>query len=417
MKETITLDFDNELLKELRVNRSKDKVAEYYTLKEAEQTLAQVINNLKDIDHKKVQENMYPQLWKEMRDEVLHFMDIISIAFEMEVSKSIKEIIDNEDTNPILKPEDRPIQSEEDKEKGLTFIDPIPVPDEILEQQQMRMPDINIMEKFSDRSFEDILNEVLPNINEKFPDIKEDVTEFKEDLLKCEVFNKSIENKTVEVNDLDTIAREVLDYTDNVDFANIIIWEIFEMPDIIKQQIEQYYNTINSIKENTIINSDDKYIFINPEFKRDENEDCSKEDAHKFILEYIDDAFKNVSSTMDSISIDEENQEQFINNTLEDMNTFLINNDTFINSIIDQKIKIEEFDNILTELCNLILANFTDLGNEATDEFIEDNEDIIKASAFNAINLFFPPTIPKTNTEDENEQRNTEVEERKNETE
>ncbi|WP_301214339.1 hypothetical protein [uncultured Clostridium sp.] len=411
MKETITLDFDNELLKKLIENRSNNKVAEYYTLKEAEQTLAQIINNLEGIDHKKVQENMYPQLWKEMRDEVLHFMDTISIAFEMEVSKSIKEIIDNEDVDPILKPEDRPIQSEEDKEKGLTFIDPIPIPQEVLEQQQMRMPDINIMEQFSNKSFEDILDEVLPIINKKFPDIKEDVIEFKEDLLKCEVFNKSIENKTVEVNDLDTIATEVLDYTGNVDFANIIIWEIFEMPDIIRQQIDQYYNAINSIKENTIINSDDEYIFINPDFKRDgEDEDYSKEDTRKFILNYIDDAFKNVSLTMENISIDEENQEQFINNTLEDMNTFLINNDEFINGIINQKIKIVEFDNILTELCNIILANFTDLGNEVTDEFIEDNEDIIKASAFNAINLYFPPTIPKTDT-DENESEGVEVKE------
>lgn len=411
MKETITLDFDNELLKKLIENRSNNKVAEYYTLKEAEQTLAQIINNLEGIDHKKVQENMYPQLWKEMRDEVLHFMDTISIAFEMEVSKSIKEIIDNEDVNPILKPEDRPIQSEEDKEKGLTFIDPIPVPQEVLEQQQMRMPDINIMEQFSDKSFEDILDEVLPIINKKFPDIKEDVIEFKEDLLKCEVFNKSIENKTVEVNDLDTIATEVLDCTGNVDFANIIIWEIFEMPDIIRQQIDQYYNAINSIKENTIINSDDEYIFINPDFKRDdEDEDYNKEDAHRFILHYVDDAFKNVLLTMENISIDEENQEQFINNTLEDMNTFLINNDEFINGIINQKIKIVEFDNILTELCNIILANFTDLGNEVTDEFIEDNEDTIKASAFNAINLYFPPTILKTDT-DENESEDVEVEE------
>lgn len=411
MKETITLDFDNELLKKLIENRSNNKVAEYYTLKEAEQTLAQIINNLEGIDHKKVQENMYPQLWKEMRDEVLHFMDTISIAFEMEVSKSIKEIIDNEDVNPILKPEDRPIQSEEDKEKGLTFIDPIPVPQEVLEQQQMRMPDINIMEQFSDKSFEDILDEVLPIINKKFPDIKEDVIEFKEDLLKCEVFNKSIENKTVEVNDLDTIATEVLDCTGNVGFANIIIWEIFEMPDIIRQQIDQYYNAINSIKENTIINSDDEYIFINPDFKRDdEDEDYNKEDAHRFILHYVDDAFKNVLLTMENISIDEENQEQFINNTLEDMNTFLINNDEFINGIINQKIKIVEFDNILTELCNIILANFTDLGNEVTDEFIEDNEDTIKASAFNAINLYFPPTILKTDT-DENESEDVEVEE------
>lgn len=411
MKETITLDFDNELLKKLIENRSNNKVAEYYTLKEAEQTLAQIINNLEGIDHKKVQENMYPQLWKEMRDEVLHFMDTISIAFEMEVSKSIKEIIDNEDVNPILKPEDRPIQSEEDKEKGLTFIDPIPVPQEVLEQQQMRMPDINIMEQFSDKSFEDILDEVLPIINKKFPDIKEDVIEFKEDLLKCEVFNKSIENKTVEVNDLDTIATEVLDCTGNVGFANIIIWEIFEMPDIIRQQIDQYYNAINSIKENTIINSDDEYIFINPDFKRDdEDEDYNKEDAHIFILHYVYDAFKNVLLTMENISIDEENQEQFINNTLEDMNTFLINNDEFINGIINQKIKIVEFDNILTELCNIILANFTDLGNEVTDEFIEDNEDTIKASAFNAINLYFPPTILKTDT-DENESEDVEVEE------
>ena len=59
MKETISLDFDNELLKKLIENRSNNKVAEYYTLKEAEQTLAQIINNLEGIDHKKVQENMY----------------------------------------------------------------------------------------------------------------------------------------------------------------------------------------------------------------------------------------------------------------------------------------------------------------------------------------------------------------------
>lgn len=409
MKESITLNFNNDLLDKLRKSRSEDKVAEYYTLKEAEQTLAQIINNLNGIDHKKVQENMYPQLWKEMRDEVLYFMDIISIGFELEVSKSIKDIIDNEEIDPILKPEDRPIQPKEDKEKGLTFIDPIPIPDE-LKEQQMKIPDINILEEFSNKSFEDILDIVLPNINEKFPDIKEDVIDFKEGLLKCKVFASSIENKTIEVGNLNIIEEEVLDYTGNSDFANIIIWEIFEMPEIIKQQIDQYNNAINSIKENTILNSDDKFIYINPEFKQDDrDENFSREDAHKFILHYIDDAFKNVSTMMENINIDKKQQSQFINNTLEDINTYLINNDEFLNAVCDQKIEIVKFDNILAEICNIILANFTDLGNETTNEFIEENEEYIKISAFNALNMFFPPTIPKSDS-DEDKQRNLEKE-------
>ena len=383
--------YDEDKLHDMIIAKETDEVAKFYSDNAANEMIAQILNKM-DINHQEVQNGMYPELWKTMRKTAVKKMDFFTFLMEETIKKELYEILENEKTNPIQKPEDRPEQDPEEKEKGLLFTDKLEIPEVLKQQQTPDIPDINIYEKFKDKDIKDIVNEAMENVkkNPNWSISPEGEEVFTENLVNCKALDDAINNKTISIDQMEQLVNQIGLCTDE-NFANIFIWEIFEMPEMIKQMLDQYNQTMNQIQQNAVPNSDASYVFINPVFKTDEIK--TFEEAKLIVENNIESAFEAITESFPDI-----------NTTLEDtikasfpvVKKWLAENDEFLQYIIDEKILKEDMRDILQQVSNIIIA--ADLKGIEPDVIAEEEENI-KWCAFNMIHIFFPPPVDKNKVE------------------
>lgn len=393
-KELVEFPFNNERKEEIRTNRENDPISKYYTSRQVDETVANFLNGMKDIDHKSIQDNMYPQLWKVMREAVIDIMDDIAVVMEIRTEKILKEILEKEKTDPVLPVEERPIQDPEDKEKGLLFIDKVEEPEELKQQMQPNIPDVNIKEDFpADLNKKFVIKKAFENTIEKVELSDPEKELYLEEVNNNELLAECIEKRTIDMDTLNDLMMNIMESTSN-EFVNVFVWEVFEMPDQIRQMMNAYKEMMDQAQKYSKPNMDENYVFINPEYA-DADLD-SPEKIVELIISESDKAFNDVKKLLEPVAT----QTAFIQDAFEDIRKFLIENGTLGEAIEIGKMPHEDFDQLAVDMCNIVVAVYQFTNNSNIDnDFIAQNGEYIKQSAFTILNLFFPHNIRKTDEE------------------
>lgn len=392
MTKNIVLNYDTEQIDEMRKRRKEDEVANFYTDNAANEQLSQILNRM-DIDHQKVQDEMYPALWDKMKEETIKVLDIVSVATTSALEETLYKILEEESVHPVQAVKDRPIQSEEDKKAGLLHINRLEVPESLKQQNQPpQLPDINIYEEFKGKSIEEIVDIAYDKVlnGADLTGVK-CYDSFKDDLVENKALDDAIKAETISVDELDKLMEQVTMCT-NPQFAELFVWSIFEMPDAIKELINSFKQMQTQMQANTILNSDEKNIFINPSFKGK----CELvNDAKNLIKDNIHVVFDTVKELTDSESIDTLVGTTVLN-IQKDITNTLTSDFTVINGIIHGSITKEHFNAIIEKLSNIIAVEINKCEDEnISTEMQEERNNTIRICAFNTIHLFFPPTIQK----------------------
>ncbi len=396
MKKNIVLNYDTEQIDEMRKRRKEDEVANFYTDNAANEQLSQILNRM-DIDHQKIQDEMYPALWDKMKEETIKILDIVSVATTSALEETLYKILEEEPVHPVQAVEDRPIQSEEDKKAGLLHINRLEVPESLKQQNQPpQLPDINIYEEFKGKSIEEIVDIAYDKVI-----IDADLSKvecydsFKEDLVENKALDDVIKAETISVDELDKLMEQVTMCT-NPQFAELFVWSIFEMPSAIKELIDSFKQMQTQMQANTVINSDEKNIFINPSFKGK----CELvNDAINLIKDNIHIVFDTVKELTENESIDKLVGKTVLN-IEKDIIDALTSDFRVINGIINEFISKEDFNGVIEKLTDIITSEIDKKEKENLSvEMQEERDNTIRICAFNTIHLFFPPTIQKISEE------------------